>query len=92
MRTPSPGSERALSPDPGGQLQEILHRLDRIEALLVRFARLRGDRLTRPEMCERLCVSSNTLTARVRRGEVPTPSKGGKWLLSEVIEWESRTG
>ncbi|MCY1244465.1 hypothetical protein D9M72_575390 [compost metagenome] len=92
MRTPSPGSERSISPDPGGQLQEILHRLDRIEALMLRLARVRGDRLTRAEMCERLGVTSHTVTYRVRRGDLPKPGADGRWLLAEVIEWESRTG
>lgn len=91
MHTPSPGSARAISPDAGGQIQEVLHRLARIEALMVRFARVRGDRLTRAEMCERLGVTSHTVTYRVRRGDLPRPGADGRWLLAEVIEWESST-
>ena len=67
----------------------ILQRLDNLTAAFVTLARMTGARLTRTQMCERLGVSSNTLTARVRKGDVPTPGKDGKWLLSEVVEWES---
>lgn len=68
----------------------ILERLNRIESLMTILARRGGDRLTRAEMCERLGVTSHTITYRVRRGEIPRPGADGKWLLSEVIEWESR--
>lgn len=64
----------------------ILERLNRIEVLI---ARTHGNRLTRTEMCDRLRVSGKTLTERVRRGAVPTPCDDGKWLLSEVLEWEA---
>lgn len=33
---------------------QIYERLDRLEAALIHLARLRGARLTRAEMCERL--------------------------------------
>jgi len=91
MRTPSSGSEQSISPDTGTQLNEILQRLDRIEALIARLARTRGDRLTRAEMCERLGVTSHTITYRVRRGDLPKPGADGRWLLAELIEWESHT-
>jgi hypothetical protein len=65
----------------------ILERFDRLEKLIARMA---GERLTREEMCERLRVVGKTLTDRVRRGKVPSPCEDGKWLLSEVLEWESR--
>jgi len=65
----------------------ILERFDRLEKLI---ARLHGQRLTREEMCERLQVVGKTLTDRVRRGKVPAPCSDGKWLLSEVLDWESR--
>ena len=55
--------------------REMVERLTRIETLMIQFLRVRGDRLTRAEMCNRLSVTSNTLTARVRRREVPTPGK-----------------
>ena len=65
----------------------ILERFDRLEQMI---ARLAGERLTRAQMLKRLGVSSNTLTARVRNKLAPEPGSDGKWLLSEVLEWESR--
>ena len=72
--------------------QQILQRLDALTFATVELVRTMGARLTRAEMCNRLGITSNTLTSRVRRGHVPTPGKDGKWLLAEVIEWESRGG
>ncbi|MFM9922711.1 hypothetical protein VLK31_06955 [Variovorax sp. H27-G14] len=71
--------------------QALIQRIDSLTSAFVQMARLTGARLTRSEMCNRLGVSSNTLTARVRRGDVPTPGKDGKWLLAEVVEWESHS-
>lgn len=70
--------------------QAILQRLDTMTSALVTLARVAGARLTRAEMCERLGVTSHTITYRVRRGDLPKPGADGKWLLAEVIEWESR--
>lgn len=69
--------------------QAILQRLDSLTAAFIAMAKLTGARLTRAQMLERLGVSSNTLTARVRSGQVPKPGSDGKWLLAEVVEWES---
>jgi hypothetical protein len=68
----------------------ILQRLDSLTAAFVAMSRLVGARLTRAQMCERLGVSGKTLTDRVRRGIVPGPGTDGKWLLCEVVDWESR--
>lgn len=55
------------------------------------LCRMIGPRLTREQVCTRLDVSRNTLTRRVDQGQFPRPGADGKWLLSEVVEWESRT-
>lgn len=54
---------------------------------LVRYI---GPRLTREQVCLRLGVSRNTLTKRLELGQYPRPGKDGKWLLSEILEWEAR--
>lgn len=48
-----------------------------------------GHRLTREQLTERLDVSRNTLAKWLAQDPTfPTPDRYGKWLLSEVIEWE----
>lgn len=45
-------------------------------------------RLSRQDMAERLGVTTRTLARMIDAGKVPPPTDG-KWLLSEVVEWES---
>jgi hypothetical protein len=66
----------------------ILQRLDTLTAAFVTLARMTGARLTRTQMCERLGISSNTLTAHIASGDAPAPFLDGKWLLYRVIQWE----
>ncbi len=48
-----------------------------------------GARLSREQMCERIGVHRNTLARYMDQDAAfPRPGKDGKWLLSEVIEWE----
>lgn len=54
------------------------------------LSRAMGTRLSRQQMCERYGICSKTLTARVRAGELPTPGVDGKWLLDEVVEWDTQ--
>jgi transcriptional regulator with XRE-family HTH domain len=54
------------------------------------MARARGDRLTRAEVCERLGIHRNTLKTYLKERGFPAPSPDGKFLLCEVIEWETR--
>ena len=66
--------------------QAIDQRLSRMERLIVTaFNR----RLSREDMCERLDIGRNTLTRRIENGKVPRPGADGKWLLSDVVEWET---
>lgn len=43
----------------------------------------------RAEVCQRLGVHRNTLTAYMSDKDFPKPAKDGKWLLSEIVQWES---
>jgi predicted DNA-binding transcriptional regulator AlpA len=63
-------------------------RIDSLTAALLLLAKTQGARLTRNQMCERLDVHRNTLTKRLTEPGFPQPGRDGKWLLSEVIEWE----
>jgi predicted DNA-binding transcriptional regulator AlpA len=47
-----------------------------------------GARLTRAQLSERLGIHRNTLARRLSEPGFPQPDKDGKWLLSEVIQWE----
>lgn len=56
---------------------------------IANLARLKGERLTRAEVCERLGIHRNTLRTYIDERAFPRPCRDGKWLLAEVIEWES---
>lgn len=47
-----------------------------------------GHRLSRSEVSRRLGVCRQTLSERVKVGSFPAPGKDGKWLLSDLIEFE----
>lgn len=53
------------------------------------MARIRGDRLTRAEVCERLGIHRNTLRTYLDERGFPKPCRDGKWLLADVLEWEA---
>lgn len=69
-------------------IQELRKDVRVLTDLVAAMADMIGPRVTRAQMLERLRVSSNTLTAGVSNGRYPKPANDGKWLLSEVIEWE----
>ncbi len=48
-----------------------------------------GTRLTRTEVRKRLDVSNYTLNKMMAEKRFPRPGKDAKWLLSEIIEWET---
>lgn len=51
-----------------------------------------GSRLTRTQLSHRLGIHRNSLNVRLAQDRtMPRPAKDGKWLLSEIIEWEPRS-
>lgn len=68
----------------------ILARLDALTAAVANLAKIHGARLTRAEVCARLGIHRNTLRAYLESRGFPSPGRDGKWLLSEVIEWEAQ--
>lgn len=55
------------------------------------LASVTGARLTRDQLAERLRVHRNTIPRWMAEDTTfPRPDRYGKWLLSEVIEWEQR--
>lgn len=61
-----------------------------LTSTVLQLARTQGARLSRKQVCERLDVCSKTLTAMLRRGDLPQPCADGQWLLAEIVEWEQR--
>lgn len=50
-----------------------------------------GARLNRTQLAERLGIHRNTLATRLAQDRtMPRPGKDGKWLLADIIAWESR--
>ncbi|KAF1021853.1 MAG: hypothetical protein GAK30_01542 [Paracidovorax wautersii] len=48
-----------------------------------------GTRITRAELAERWGIHRNTLATRLAADKsLPRPGRDGKWLLSEIVEWE----
>lgn len=68
---------------------QMIERLERLTSAVLFMAKNTGTRLSRADMCDRLGICGKTLTERVRKKKVPSPGADGKWLLSEVVEWES---
>ena len=72
--------------------------LERIDALTTQntklasavqqMASMLGTRLTRAQLCERMGIHRNTLRTRAAERSFPKPDASGKYLLSEVLEWE----
>ena len=71
-------------------LERVGEELSQLRSAVMLMARQKGTRLTRAQVCERIGRCSKTLTVMVRRGDFPSPADDGRWLLSEILEWESR--
>lgn len=72
---------------------ELLERVDKLASAVQLMAVMLGTRLSREQLAERLGIHRNTLARRLATDRrLPRPGRDGKWLLSEVIEWEQRTG
>lgn len=69
----------------------LLDRIDKMASAMQLMATMLGTRLDRGQLAERMGVHRNTLSKRLHTDrDFPTPGRDGKWLLSEVIEWEQR--
>jgi predicted DNA-binding transcriptional regulator AlpA len=71
------------------EVEELRRSVDDLSASVILMAQTLGTRLTREQMCERLKVHRNTLARMAQAPGFPQPDRTGKWLLSEVIEWET---
>lgn len=73
------------------ETQALLDRIDKMTTAMQLMAQTLGTRLDRTQMAERLGIHRNTLRQRLAEDStMPRPDRNGKWLLSEVIEWEQQ--
>lgn len=71
---------------------QLLERIDKMSSAMQLMASMLGTRLDRGQLADRMGVHRNTLAKRLATDHTfPRPGRDGKWLLSEVIEWEQRT-
>lgn len=68
----------------------LIQRIDALTSAVILMAQQRGARLTSAQVVERVGRTRQTITSMVRRGDFPEPCADGKWLLSEIIEWEAK--
>lgn len=68
----------------------LLERMDKMASAMQLLAVMMGTRLTRQQLAERMGVHRNTLAVRMEQRGFPRPGADGKWLLSEIVEWEQR--
>lgn len=70
-------------------IAHLLGRIDQLTHAVQALCTLAGARLGRQQLAERWGIHRNTLAARMDTDRtIPRPGKDGKWLLSEIIEWE----
>lgn len=67
---------------------EIVQRLELLTNAIHELAQAIGVRLTRAQLADRFGVHRNTLAKRLKEPGFPLPGKDGKWLLSDVIQWD----
>lgn len=69
--------------------QTILERMDKMASAMQLMAAMLGTRLDRDQLADRLGIHRNTLATRLKTdNSFPRPGTDGKWLLSEIVEWE----
>ena len=72
------------------EIEELKKEVSRLTDAVIMMAQAKGDRLTTAQVTERVGRCRQTIMAMVRRGDFPEPCNDGRWLLAEVLEWESR--
>lgn len=70
---------------------QLAEKMEKMVSAMTLMASMLGTRLDRAQLAERFGVCRNTLRSRMEKyHDFPRPGRDGKWLLSEVIEWEQR--
>lgn len=70
---------------------QLADQVNKLASAVQYMASMLGSRLDRGQLAERMGVHRNTLAKRMATdSSFPRPGKDGKWLLSEIVEWEQR--
>jgi hypothetical protein len=67
----------------------VLERMDKLTLAVQLLSETMGTRLTRAQLRDRLGVSDNTLRKREALPGFPRRDGFGRYLLSEIIAWET---
>ena len=71
------------------QMARMTNAFEKMSAQLSRVLEAKGDRLSHAQFAAYLGIHRNTLRKRLDADHtMPRPGTDGKWLLSEVIEWQ----
>ena len=71
-------------------IERLEQEVARLTSAVIMMAQAKGDRLTTAQVSERVGRCRQTIMAMVRRGDFPEPCNDGRWLLADVLEWESK--
>jgi len=72
------------------QIAKLEATVSRLHAAVQALCQQHGARLTKQQLAERLGVHRNTLASMLERDRrMPRPCADGKFLLSDVIAWET---
>lgn len=71
------------------ELQALRAEVGALKEAVTLMARIKGERLTTAQVEERIGRTRQTIMAMVRRGDFPEACKDGRWLLSDILEWEA---
>lgn len=72
-------------------IARLMGRIDLLTQTIQTLCTIAGARLNRQQLCDRWGIHRNTLTTRIDGDRtIPRPGKDGRWLLSEIIEWEQQ--
>lgn len=59
-----------------------------LRATIEQLVQLTAPRMSRADVCTRLGIHRNTLTAWQRQRRFPQPGRDGKWSMADVMRWE----
>lgn len=69
--------------------QDLQAQFALLTSAVIKMTASSGQRLSRSELCTRMGIHRNTLSKRMADNNFPKPDQNGRWLLSEIIEWET---